>query len=158
MIDENIVVKGVVRSSDGCQAHYVASDPRASYTLIDPATNLQSYNPSHIDWVSPHHADYNLLPPEHLKNHYSDTSVGVRGLPLSFLQVKTVEEGTERYKATTKYPDEVCEILSKYEWGGLRYTTKKEFKNMKKKAGKKAEKQKTMQRIHHNEPILLHFD
>ena len=46
MIAENVVVKGVVRSSDGCQAHYVASDPRASYTLIDPATSLQSYNPS----------------------------------------------------------------------------------------------------------------
>ena len=158
MIAENIVVKGVVRSSDGCQAHYVASDPRASYTLIDPATSLQSYNPSCIDWVSPHHADYNLLPPEHLKEHYKDTSVGSRGLPLSFLQVKTVEEGTEWYKATTKYPDEVCEILAKYEWGGLRYTTKKEFKNMKKKAGKKAEKQRTMQRVHHNEPILLRFD
>jgi hypothetical protein len=50
--------------------------------------------------------------------------------------VKTVEEGTEWYKATTKYPDEVCEILAKYEWGGLRYTTKKEFKNMKKKTTK----------------------
>ena len=32
------------------------------------------------------------------------------------------------------------------------------FKNMKKKAGKKAEKQKNMNRIHHDEPILLHFD
>ena len=139
---------------DGCQAHYVASDPRASYTLIDPATSLQSYNPSCIDWVSPHHADYNLLPPEHLKEHYKDTSVGSRGLPLSFLQVKTVEEGTEWYKATTKYPDEVCEILAKYEWGGLRYTTKKEFKNMKKKTTKKTEKQKSMQCVHHNEPVF----
>ena len=85
MIAENIVVKGVVRSSDGCQAHYVASDPRASYTLIDPATSLQSYNPSCIDWVSPHHADYNLLPPEHLKEHYKDTSVGNRGLVVQVL-------------------------------------------------------------------------
>ena len=84
--------------------------------------------------------------------------MGSRGLPLSFLQVKTVEEGTEWYKATTKYPDEVCEILAKYEWGGLRYTTKKEFKNMKKKTTKKAEKQKSMQCVHHNEPVLLHFD
>ena len=97
------------------------------------------------------------LPPEHLKEHYCQTSIGSRGLPLSFLQVQTVEEGTEWYKATTKYPDEVCAILAKYEWGGLRYTTKKEFKNMKKKTAKK-DKQKSMRTIHHDKPILLHFD
>ena len=45
------------------------------------------------------------------------------GLPMSYLQIQTVEEGTEWYKANTKYPDEVCEMLAKYEWGDLKYTT-----------------------------------
>jgi hypothetical protein len=42
-----------------------------------------------------------------------------------------------RYKANTKYPDEVCEMMAKYEWGDLRRTTKKEFKNLKKKTERK---------------------
>ena len=159
VVQENIVCKGVVRSSDGAQAHYVASDPRASYTLISPSVDLKSYNPAHIDWVCPSKADYNLLPPEHLSEHYKDTCVGTRGLPLSFLQIETVEEGAEWYKTTTRYPDEVCDILAQYEWGGLRHTTQKEFKNLKKKTSKKAASaQQSMKRVHHDQPILLHFD
>ena len=51
-----------------------------------------------------------------------------------------MEAGTEWYKANSKYPDEVCEMMAKYEWGDLSRTTKKEFKNMKKKTAKKAKK------------------
>ena len=35
MLGEDITIKGVVRSNDGLQAHYLASDPKASYTLVD---------------------------------------------------------------------------------------------------------------------------
>lgn len=35
---------GMVRSNDGLQAHYVASDPKASYTLINPKADLAQYN------------------------------------------------------------------------------------------------------------------
>ena len=36
-------IRGVVRSNDGLQAHYVASDPKASYTLINPKTDLNNF-------------------------------------------------------------------------------------------------------------------
>ena len=39
-----VQVKGVAMSHDGLQAHYVASDPRASYTLINSKVELQKYN------------------------------------------------------------------------------------------------------------------
>ena len=153
-----VQVQGVAMSNDGLQAHYVASDPRASYTLINSKVELQKYNPAFTEWVSPHKVDFNLMPPDGLQQHYEKSVVKTQGLPMSFLQVQSVEEGTEWYKMNTRYPDEVCVMLAQYEWGDLRYTTKKEFKNMKKKAGKKAEKQKSMKRVHHNEPILLHFE
>ena len=51
-----------------------------------------------------------------------------------------MEAGTEWYKANSKYPDEVCEMMAKYEWGDLSRTTKKEFKNIKKKTQRKKEK------------------
>ena len=64
------------------------------------------------------------------------------GLPLSYLQISTVEDGTEWYKNNSKYPDEVCEMLARYEWGDLKYTTKKEFKNLAKKTTRKKRKAK----------------
>jgi hypothetical protein len=49
-------------------------------------------------------------------------------------------------------------MLAQYEWGDLRYTTKKEFKNLKKKTHRKKVKQDHMTVRRPNEPILLHFD
>ena len=42
----------------------------------------------------------------------------------------------------TKYPDLVCEMLARYEFGDLKNTTKKEFRNLKKRTAKKASKPK----------------
>jgi hypothetical protein len=39
---------------------------------------------------------------------------------MSYLQINSVEQGFEWYKSNTKYPDEVCEMLAKYEWRPLR--------------------------------------
>ena len=78
--------------------------------------------------------------------------------PMTACRLTTLlEEGTEWYKANTKYPDEVCEMLAKYEWGDLKYTTKKEFRNLKKKTTKKKQKQQGMT-AKHNQTIILDFD
>jgi len=153
----NITIKGVVRSNDGLQAHYVASDPKASYTLINPKTDFTKYNPAMVEWVSPERTDYNLLPPDHMAPAYANSMVKHHGLPMSYLQISSVEEGTEWYKANTKYPEEVCEMLAKYEWGDLKYTTKKQFRNLKKKTTKKNEKQRGMT-VRRNQTIILEFD
>ena len=153
-----VQIQGVAMSKDGLQAHYVASDPRASYTLVNAKVELEKYNPAFTEWVSGQKVDYNLMPPEGLQQHYSKSVVKNQGLPMSFLEVQSVEEGTEWYKKNTRYPDEVCEMLAQYEGGELRYTTKKEFKNLKKKTHRKKMKQKHMTVKRPNNPILLHFD
>ena len=129
-----IQVLSVSRSSDGKQAQYWSTDPKASYTLISP--DAEDYNPASVEWVSGEKVDYNLVAPE----SYEKKPGGHGGLPMSYLQITTVEAGTEWYKANSKYPDEVCEMMAKYEWGDLKHTTKKEFKNMKKKTEKKRTK------------------
>ena len=130
MIDEEIKIVGVARSDDNNEVLYVASDPKASYSLVaDPDKGA-------CEWVDSSKIDYNYLPPtKHatLRN----TVVEHTGLPLSYLQIDSVEQGTEWYKANSRYPDLVCEMMAKYEWGDLRYKTKKEFKNMKKKRERK---------------------
>ena len=139
----------VSKSVDGKQAVYHASDPKAGYTLVSP--DAGDYNPTSVEWVSGEKVDYNLVAPESAEAPRLHA-----GLPMSYLQIHTVEAGTEWYKANTKYPDEVCEMMAKYEWGDLRYTTKKEFKNMKKKVQRK---KKNPPKIEVKRgPVMIHFD
>ena len=86
----------------------------------------EDYNPSVVEWVEPDKVDYNMCQAE-----------GDVALPQSFLQISSVEEGAEWYRVNSKYPDLVCDMLARYEWGDLKYTTPKEFKNMKKKRERK---------------------
>tara|TARA_R110000803_G_scaffold11657_2_gene34687 strand:- start:4188 stop:4730 length:543 start_codon:yes stop_codon:yes gene_type:complete len=76
------------------------------------------------------------------------------GLPLSFLQVKTEEEGLEWYKGHfPKIPDELLPIICRYHWGEP--ITKKSIKNEKKKIKKKIDKAGlTMS----NKKVELNFD
>ena len=145
-----VQVLAVTKSSDGNQANYWATDAKANYTLLSPCA--EDYNPASVEWVSGEKLDYNLVAPE----SFAKKPGGHGGLPMSYVQIKTVESGTEWYKANSKYPDEVCEMMAKYEWGDLSRTTKKEFKNMKKKTQRKKEKGPglTIKRG----PIVLPFD
>jgi len=147
---EPVQVLSVSKSSDGKQANYWSTDSKASYTLIDK--NAEDYNPASVEWVPGSRVDYNLVAPE----SFEKKPGGHAGLPMSYLQINSVEAGTEWYKANTKYPDEVCEMMAKYEWGDLKYTTKKEFKNQKKKVERKKKKPQGM--TIRRGPIVLPFD
>ena len=143
-------VLAVAKSNDGKQAQYWASDPKASYTLLAP--DLPDYNPASVQWVSGDKVDYNLVAPA----SFAQKPGGHTGLPMSYLQITSVGAGTEWYKANTKYPDEVCEMMAKYEWGDLKRTTKKEFKNQRKKSVKKEGKGPAL-KIKRG-PVFVSFD
>ena len=145
MIDETRIV-GVARSSDGKEVYYEASDPKASYVLTNETDR------SAWEWVDSSKIDYNYLPKP--GSELQNTLIANHGLPLSFLQIQTVEEGAEWYKANSKYPDLVCEMMAKYEWGDLRYKTKKEFKNQRKK---RERKKPTTALVIKKGPVLVHF-
>ena len=136
---EPVQVLAVSKSSDGNQANYWATDAKASYTLLSPCAAAEDYNPASVEWVPGEKVDYNLVARESFEKKPGFVKLHA-GLPMSYLQIKTVEAGTEWYKANSKYPDEVCEMMAKYEWGDLSRTTKKEFKNIKKKTQRKKAK------------------
>ena len=152
---EPVQVLAVSKSSDGNQANYWATDAKASYTLLSPCAAAEDYNPASVEWVPGEKVDYNLVARESFEKKPGFVKLHA-GLPMSYLQIKTVEAGTEWYKANSKYPDEVCEMMAKYEWGDLSRTTKKEFKNIKKKTQRKKEKGPglTIKRG----PVVLPFD
>ena len=151
---EPVQVLAVSKSCDAKQANYWASDAKASYTLLAPEAVTADYNPASVEWVSGEKLDYNLVAPESFERKPG----GCVGLPMSYLQIKSVEAGTEWYKANSKYPDEVCEMMAKYEWGDLSRTTKKEFKNMKKKTAKKARKGQGPALTVKRGPFVVPFD
>jgi hypothetical protein len=127
MIDK-VRIDGVVRSSDNHQLHFVANDAKASFTVLSPDIPAD-YNPQCLQWHDPSMVDYSVVP-----------QGAVTGPPISFLEVKTIQEGTEWYKTHTKYPELVCDMLARYQWGDLKYTTPKEFRNQKKRTNKKKAK------------------
>ena len=149
---EPVQVLAVSTSCDAKQANYWASDAKASYTLLAP--EAEDYNPASVEWVSGEKLDYNLVAPVSFERKPG----GCAGLPMSYLKIKSVEAGTEWYKANSKYPDEVCEMMAKYEWGDLSRTTKKEFKNMKKKRAKKDKKGQCPAFTVKRGPVVVPFD
>lgn len=84
------------------------------------------------------------------------------GMPLSFLQIKTEEEGIEWYaNHFPKLPDDLLPIIARYHFGEP--ITKKCLKNEKKKIEKKAQKQGiSLERRttidNNNNPFILNFD
>lgn len=64
-------------------------------------------------------------------------------MPVSFLQIKEgeIEKGTSWYlQRFPKLPDSMAEMMARYNWGDLKYQTKKKIKNDKKKLSKKGKK------------------
>ena len=60
---------------------------------------------------------------------------------LSFMNVKTIEEGIEWYRAfDPKIPEEILPIMARWNWGDLSTITKKQIRNERKKDKKKGKK------------------
>jgi hypothetical protein len=125
-------VIGVTQTQDRQQVFYHASDDRASFALLSPVAVAADYNPAQTELVEYHKVDYDVCGP--------DVDAAPFGVPSSYLQIKTVEEGADWFSRHTKYPDMVCEMLARYEFGELKETTTKEFRNIKKRTTKKKAK------------------
>ena len=82
---------------------------------------------------------------------------------LSFLNVKTIEEGIEWYrKLDNKIPEELLPIMARWQWGDLSKITKKQVKNENKKLKKKKKKEdKRGIKIRNStkeNPVIISFD
>ena len=74
---------------------------------------------------------------------------------LSYLSVKSVEEGIEWYrKEFPKLPEEILPLMSRWNFGDLKDETKKSIKNKRKKINKK---QKPVFKIE-KKPVVITFD
>tara|TARA_R100001594_G_scaffold15114_1_gene31852 strand:+ start:4551 stop:5057 length:507 start_codon:yes stop_codon:yes gene_type:complete len=128
--------------SDGQQYKHVAvfgdtDDSRLQYEFVKKDV-IEQKDLSEV--VASDNIDY-LVPRDEeaiKKGHHCD-------LPLSFLSIKEgqVEMGKEWYLMNyPKLPDEMAELLARYNWGDMKFMTKKSVKNSRKKYEKKHHKKK----------------
>ena len=95
-----------------------------------------------------------------------DMKIKDKKIPVSFLDIKEgeIERGKQWYlNHDPKLPVEIAEMMAKYNWGDLKYATKKSIKNKRKKLAKKGkdvgvEYGLTMRTATKNNPIIVSFD
>lgn len=77
---------GFGTSNDGNISVAVCSDPKLEYEFVlDPTIVTDD-----VEWLDKDRVDYNLVLPEHKGTYLEE-----RGVPLSFLDVRTVDEGVQ---------------------------------------------------------------
>ena len=80
-------------------------------------------------------------------------------MPLSFLSVKTLEQGEDWYRRNTRYPDEIIPILARYQFGDLRTRfNKKAAKNDKRRMNKEKARRDKVGFYIKRENTMLNFD
>ena len=77
---------------------------------------------------------------------------------LSFMNVKSVEQGIEWYRMfDPKIPEALLPLMARYNWGDLGTMTKKQAKNLAKKDKKKKKTKKVESMTIKNEPVVITF-
>jgi hypothetical protein len=99
---------GFGTSDDGNISVGVCSDPKLEYEFVlDPTTVTND-----VEWLDTARVDYNLVLPGHKGTYLEEL-----GVPLSFLDIRTVDEGIQWYNEHTDMPDCMLPYLAEYHWG-----------------------------------------
>jgi hypothetical protein len=99
---------GFGTSDDGNISVGVCSDPKLEYEFVlDPTTVTND-----VEWLDTARVDYNLVLPGHKGTYLEEL-----GVPLSFLDIRTVDEGIQWYSEHTDMPDCMLPYLAEYHWG-----------------------------------------
>tara|TARA_R110002049_G_scaffold119490_1_gene273748 strand:- start:273 stop:851 length:579 start_codon:yes stop_codon:yes gene_type:complete len=123
------------------------------------------------------HMDYDFVsfdnvvkkdPLEYITPSAVDYDVVNKGkvVPQSFFMIKDgeIDKGKDWYlNYDPKLPEEIAEMMARYNWGDLKYMTKKSAKNQRKKMNRKGkdlgvEMGFTARRVDKNNPIIVTFD
>jgi len=99
---------GFTESASGNVLLGSCSDPRLEYEIIKDPTKEEE----NVEWLDMDRVDYHMS-----FDAYKGTDLEDKGVPLSFLDVKTVAGGMEWYSKHTQMPDCMIPFLAEYHWG-----------------------------------------
>ena len=114
----------------------ITDDPRLNYIVTPPPNDLDEEVPENMCGLCPNTVITNIDKYDYYVPLPEDAKVHTEPLPLSFLQIKEgdVESGIRWYKNHyPQLPDELVEIMARYNFGDLRYATRKSIRNNAKK-------------------------
>ena len=107
-------------------------------------------------------------PVEYIESDKADYDINVKDkqIPASFFMIKDgeIEKGKAWYLAyDPKLPEEIAEMMARYNWGDLKFMTKKSLKNKKKKLNRKGKdvgEEYGLKRRHadKNNPFVVEFN
>ena len=148
---------------DGLNTIFQGCSLKGNQYLINPTNDKMSYVfglEKEEELISSDNVDFEV-PPEVLNEKRNDgKKLHKEGLPLSFIQIKTEEEGVEWYKKHyPKIPTDLLPIIARYHWGEP--ITKKGIKNERKKITKKAQKKGLSiltRKDNRDNPFLVEFN
>ena len=115
---------------------------RVDYSIVSSEDPIYKTSGSILDSMRE-----NVKTPQEIDDYCNNFENNMKQKKLSYMSVKNVDEGAEWYKNEfPKLPDELCDIMARWNWGELDTLTKKKLKNDKKKikAGKANKKQKVL--------------
>lgn len=88
----------------------------------------------------------NIKTPKEIDEYCNNFENNMKQKKLSYMKVKDVEEGSVWYRQEfPKLPDDLCDIMARWNWGELDTLTKKKLKNDKKKIKSGKANKKTKQ-------------
>lgn len=119
-----------------CETTMIQSDGGKLDYIIGTKGKEQDIKSKGVVYISGDKVDYEVPVPDNLKHKHKES------LPLSYLQIKSLDEGESWYeKRFPELPDELYPLMARYSFGDLSYLTKKEMEKIARKSRKKQMKQ-----------------
>ena len=132
-----------------------SENPHMNYDFVS-FENIEKKEP--VEYVDKNKCDYDI--------NVKDPKGQMKHIPSSFFMIKEgeIEKGKDWYlNHDPKLPNEIAEMMARYNWGDLKYMTKKTAKNQRKKLAKKGkdlgvENGFSIRKADKNNPIMVNFD
>ncbi len=132
-----------------------SDNPHMNYDFVS-FDKVEKKDP--VEYIERSKCDYDL----NVKTPSGDE----KKIPASFFMIKEgeIQKGKEWYlNHDPKLPEEIAEMMARYNWGDLKFMTKKSLKNKKKKLARKGkdigeEYGLRMRVADKNNPIVVNFD
>ena len=100
----------------------------------------------------------NVKTPQEIEDYCNNFDNNMKQKKLSYMNVKNVEEGADWYKTEfPKLPDDLCDIMARWNWGELETLTKKKLKNDKVYYNDVSQKAKEMYDLHFTKEEYLNI-
>ncbi len=158
-MSENTEILGVEKiGQDNSVVQLITTNPNLNYHIVGlpNKSNCDTIQQDDKDWIDKSMVDYNFPIPNQVLKKWLEVNKSrnlnqeldieqykKKGLPLSFLEIKCVEEGTNWYLQNRQdLPKGLAPLLSRYMFGDLKKYNRQQLRLLRRQREKKKKKKK----------------